>query len=214
MLAVGAAAGTVRERRAPAAPDNPFLAMERAFADTVERSFDMWRDMRDAWTEIAFHAVYGGLAALGVASDPVEEAQAMARAEADTGIETPEMRAALAHIAHGGYAEAVVRMMILLAKARGGVRRTRLARSSALMQSEAPFAQMSASARQALIREQTLAVELDAEGALAALPKLLPTPEDRSRALSTVEGVAGPEAELGEAAQAMLARIRAVLAGD
>ena len=214
MRAVGTAAATVRERRTPAAPDNPFLAMERAFADTVERSFDMWRDMRDAWTEIAFHAVYGGLAAFGVASDPVEEAQAMARAEASTGIETPEMRAALAHIAHGGYAEAVVRMMILLAKARGGVRRTRLARSSALMQSEAPFAEMSASARQALIREQTLAVELDMEAALAALPKLLPTPEDRSRALSTVEGVAGPEAELGEGAQGMLARIRAVLTGS
>jgi pimeloyl-ACP methyl ester carboxylesterase len=208
MAAFAGAAERVREQRAPATADNPFLKVERAMADRVEGALDAWRDWRDAWTEAAFHAVYGSLAALGVAEATAEEEAAeSAEALADA----PEVRAALARIAEGSYAEAVVRMMILLARARGGVRRSRLARSQAVLTGEAPFAELTASARQALIREQTLVVEMAPEEALQTLPKLLPDKAERRRALATVEGVAGPEEELGEPAQAMLARLRQVL---
>jgi hypothetical protein len=206
MAPVGPLAGMVRERRAPASPGNPFLAWERLWADGVERSFDAWRDMRDAWTETAFHGVYGWLAALGVAgAGTVAEPQAGPLAEA------PEVRDALSRIGSGGYAEAVVRMMILLAQARGGVRRNRLVRSDTLLREAKPFAGMTPAARQTLIREQTVICTMAPAEALAALPKLLPKPADRSRALAAVEAVAGPEAELGAAAQAMLGQIRATL---
>ena len=95
--------------------------------------------------------------------------------------------------------------------ARGGVRRSRLARSNALLTTEAPFAGLGAEARQAMIREQTLLVEVAPDQALETLPVLLPDAEARARALATVADVAGPEAELGDPAQAMLARLRALL---
>ncbi|WP_237213859.1 DUF3141 domain-containing protein [Falsiroseomonas oryziterrae] len=209
MAPFAAAAEQVRARRAPASPDNPFLEAERAVAERIEGALDSWADWRDAWTEAAFHAVYGTLAALGVAEGTPEEQVAES---ADALADAPEMRHALARIAAGGYAEAVIRMMILLARARGGVRRSRLARSQAVLTGEAPFADMTAAARQALIREQTLIVELSPEEALAALPKLLPTKAERRRALDTVEEVAGPEDELGDAALGMLRRLREVLA--
>jgi alpha-galactosidase len=76
---------------------------------------------------------------------------------------------------------------------------------------EPPFAEMTAAARQALIREQTLVVELAPEEALATLPQLLPRAAERRRALKTVQEVAGPEEELGAPAQAMLSRVRDVL---
>jgi hypothetical protein len=208
MAAFAGAAERVREQRAPAAADNPFLKVERAMADRVEGAMDAWRDWRDAWTEVAFHAVYGSLAALGVSEATAEEEAAET---ADALADAPEVRAALARIAEGSYAEAVVRMMILLARARGGVRRSRLARSQAVLTGEPPFAELTAAARQALIREQTLVVEMAPEEALQTLPKLLPDKAERRRALETVEGVAGPEDELGEPAQAMLARLRQVL---
>ena len=66
-------------------------------------------------------------------------------------------------------------------------------------------------ARQALIRQQTVICTMAPAEALAALPKLLPKAADRTRALAAVEAVAGPEAELGEAAQAMLAQLRTTL---
>jgi pimeloyl-ACP methyl ester carboxylesterase len=208
MLPLAGAAERVRQQRAPAAADNAFVALEGAVADRIEHAMNLWRDWRDAWTETAFHAVYGSLAALGVAEDSAEEdASASAEALADA----PAARAALARIAEGGYAEAVVRMMILLARARGGVRRSRLARSQAVLTGEAPFAEMTAAARQALIREQTLVVELAPEEALATLPQLLSRAAERRRALKTVQAVAGPEEELGEPAQAMLSRLRDVL---
>jgi pimeloyl-ACP methyl ester carboxylesterase len=208
MLPLATAAERVRAHRAPAAPDNPFIAAENALAERVAQALDTWRDWRDAWIEAAFHAVYGSMAAMGVAeAQPEVEAAQSAEALADT----PETRAALARIAEGGYAEAVIRMMILLARARGGVRRSRLARSQALLTGESPFAELTAAARQALIREQTLIVELAPEEALAALPKLLPTAALRRKALNAVEAVAGPEDELGEAARDMLSRQRETL---
>ena len=207
MAPVAALAEQVRQHRAPARRDNPFLAWERLWADSVERSIDTWRDWRDAWTEIAFHGVYGMLAAVGVAGGETPEEPPSAAALADA----PEVRQALGRIASGGYAEAVVRMMILLAQARGGVRRSRLARSNAVMQHEPPFSEMTASARQALIREQTVIASMAPAEALAALPKLLPKLAERRRAMATVEDVAGPEEELGEAALAMLNQLRSAL---
>ncbi|MDI3308302.1 MAG: DUF3141 domain-containing protein [Acetobacteraceae bacterium] len=208
MAPVAPLADLARRHRAPARPDNPFLAWERLWADQVERSIDAWRDMRDAWTESVFHAVYGWLAAFGVSGGEVPEEPRTDLAEA------PEVRKALSRIGQGGYAEAVVRMMILLAQARGGVRRSRLARSNTLLREQPPFAEMTASARQALIREQTVIATMSPAEALATLPKLLPDPADRRRALDAVEGVAGPEEELGEAAQSMLRQLRAALGFD
>ncbi len=209
MVPFAAAAERVRADRTPAAADNPFLAIERAWADGVEAAIDNWRDWRDAWQEFAFHGVYGTLAAYGVTPEAVEEPPEASAALSDI----PDVQAALSRISQGGYAEAVVRMMILLAKARGGVRRNRLARSQAMLTGEAPFAEMSSAARQALIREQTVVVEMAPEEALAALPLLLATSEERKRALDAVLAVAGPEEELGDRAGAMLMRLRGVLAG-
>lgn len=195
----------VQQHRAAAAPDNVLLAMERAWADAVEQGLNSYRDLRDGMMEVAFHAVYGTLAATGLADDPLAEPPPV-----DTSNEGAR-REALAHVALGGYAEAVVRMMVLLAAARGGVRRSRLARSNALLHHDAPFAEMSEAARQELIREQTAIVTLAPAEALAALPVLLPDPAERARAMAAVAEVAGPEDDLGEAARGMLARQRKVL---
>jgi pimeloyl-ACP methyl ester carboxylesterase len=209
MMPVRAMAGLAREHRAPAAPDNPFLAFEKAWADGVERGIDAWRDARDAWIETAFHAIYGGLAALGVTGDDsAAEAEAARRSLA---LEPAHLAQAREKVTEGGYAEAVIRMMILLADARGGVRRSRLARSNTLLTTEPPFAGMPPSARQAMIREQTMIVTLLREEALAALTTLLPNAAERRKALAAVEHVAGPEEELGERAREMLERMRAVL---
>jgi hypothetical protein len=213
MAPVAAMASMVRAHRRPAESDNAFAAMERAWADGVERAIDSWRDWRDAAAEGAFHAVYGALAAVGVADGDGSGAghDAAMPATAEAMLAAPEVRAALARTEQGGYAEAVIRMMILLARARGAVRRTRLARSNALLQGQPPFSEMTAAARQAMIHEQTVIVNFAPEEALAALPRLLPDPTERARAMAAVEEVAGPEEDLGDAARAMLGRLRQTL---
>ncbi len=209
MSGVPAMAEAVRANRKPADPANPFLALEKAWADQVEAGFNAWRDLRDGWTETAFHAVYGLLSGFGVGGEAATPEEAAA-----TDLElasAPEVQTALARMAEGGYAEAVIRMMILLAKARGGVRRSRLARSNAMLTTEAPFADMTASARQALIREQTVICTMAPDQALATLPVLLAKPADRRRAIAAVEAVAAPLDEIGERATAVLGQIRDIL---
>jgi hypothetical protein len=209
MMPVRAMAGMARQNRAPAAADNPFVALEKAWADSVERSIGAWADLRDAAMETAFHAIYGGLAAMGVTGDDTAaEAEAARRSVA---VDPAHLAAMRARVTEGSYAEAVIRMMILLADARGGVRRSRLARSNTLLTTEPPFVGMSPAARQAMIREQTVIVTMMREEALAALPTLLPTAADRRKALAAVEHVAGPDEELGDKAREMLARMRATL---
>jgi hypothetical protein len=203
-------AGLARENRRPVAPNNPFLAFEKAFADSVEYGLNAMRDARDAWVEIAFHGVYGGLQASGVTGEDYDTEADTARDSVTS--DAPQRAEAEANLTQGGYAEAVIRMMILLADARGAVRRSRLARSNQLLTTEAPFAQMSAAERMAVIRDQTMIATLFPEEAIKTLTVLLPDAASRRKALKAVEAVAGPDQELGDNARARLQRLREVLA--
>ena len=203
-------AGLARENRRPVAANNPFLAFEKAFADSVEYGLNAMRDARDAWVEIAFHGVYGSLQASGVTGEDYDTDADTARDSVTS--DAPQRAEAEANLAQGGYAEAVIRMMILLADARGAVRRSRLARSNQLLTTEAPFAQMSAAERMAVIRDQTMIATLFPEEAIKTLTVLLPDAASRRKALKAVEAVAGPDQELGDNARARLQRLREVLA--
>jgi hypothetical protein len=207
---ISSLAGLARENRHPVAADNPFLAFEKAFADSVEYGLNAMRDARDAWVEIAFHGVYGSLHASGVTGEDFDTEADAARDSVTS--DAPQRAEAEAKLAQGGYAEAVIRMMILLADARGAVRRSRLARSNQLLTTEAPFAQMSAAERMAVIRDQTMIATLFPEEAIKTLTVLLPDAASRRKALKAVETVAGPDQELGDNARARLQRLREVLA--
>src|SRR5262249_58967800 len=59
MAAVEPLADAAREDRRPVAADNPFLRLQQLAADHVEQSWNLFRDVRDAWQEAAFHMIYG-----------------------------------------------------------------------------------------------------------------------------------------------------------
>jgi hypothetical protein len=73
MRPLAAAAEQVRAHRRPAAPANPFLALQAEVSRSIVEALDAWRDARDRLAEQTFHAVYGSplvQAALGLrASD-------------------------------------------------------------------------------------------------------------------------------------------------
>lgn len=129
VAAISPLAETVRQDRRRAGPDNPFLAFERQWVETTERMIDAWRDTRDAAIEYVFHAIYGALAVCGIGSgDEAAEADAARELVASR---TPLLEEVRGKIDRGGYPEAVVRMMVLLADSRGAVHRSRLARCNA-----------------------------------------------------------------------------------
>ncbi|UEM23255.1 DUF3141 domain-containing protein [Skermanella mucosa] len=202
-------AEAVRAARRPVKPGNPFLTVERAVSDSIAQTLDTYRDMRDSAREAAFRLIYGSLHGLLPAEGAGQGGSPASRDLRDA----PEIRIVLDGIAEGGYAHAVVRMMLLLADARGTVRRSRLERADRLLKEDPAFAGFPAEGLKQIIHEQTLIIELEPAQALATLPVLLSDPDDASRALAVVEAVAGPREEMEERTVAMLARMAEVLSG-
>jgi hypothetical protein len=99
----------------------------------------------------------------------------------------------------------------MLAESRGGVRRDRLERSAHVLTMDEPFASLTQDQRSLIIREQTLVVTLAPEEAMASLPALLPTAEDRTRALSVVRYVPGRIDEMAPHTFETLRRMAEVL---
>ncbi|MBN9669539.1 DUF3141 domain-containing protein [Roseibium aggregatum] len=177
-----------RQERAPAAGDNPFSELEHINAALIEQSMDLYRDVRDTMYENLFFSIWGTplMRWFGRTHQPrrtlkrVEELRTL-----------PPVQAALMHIEEGGFCEAVIRMLILLAGSRGSVRRDRLERSARVLTQDEPFKSLKPDERSFILEEQTLIVEFAPERAIETLPYLLKTREERELATKVVRYVPG-----------------------
>ncbi|MGF1447425.1 MAG: DUF3141 domain-containing protein [Pikeienuella sp.] len=198
----------VRSVRAPADKANPFVAFERAWADSIEQQMDLMRDMRDAMYEVMFLSFWGSPWArwFGRSHRPGRTLK-----DAKELLGLPEVQSALAHISSGGFPEAVIRMLILLAESRGNVRRDRLERSSRVLTKDEPFASLGVHQRNQIIYEQTLICHFEPEAALATLTDLIPDMESRRLAAEVVQYVPGAIEEMAPHTFHTLQRMREVL---
>ena len=208
MQALPAMAEKVRAQRAPAAADNPFVAAETMMIEAMTQAIDLWRDQRDMMVELAFFSMWSNpwTRNFGRAHELHRTLKDQSELRA-----LPQVQAALSRITEGGFAEAVIRMLVLLAENRKGVRRDRLERSSRVLTEDEPFASLGADTRAAMIGEQTLIATYEPERAIETLPLLLRTPEERDLAIRTVYYVPGEVDEMAAGTLAMLHRLCDVL---
>jgi tellurite resistance protein len=202
------AAKAISNARAAEPASHPFRQFEQLWSESVEQGLDLMRDMRDACYETMFYGIYSSpmMKIVGRAynfqrtlKDPSELRF------------LPEVQAHLLNVARGGFVEAVIRMLIVLAQARGSVRRTRLERSAQVLTMHEPFASLGSERRATLIQEQTVIVEFEPEAAVQALPGLLLTEKDRREAVDVVEFIAGPLEEMEPHTIQALQRFRRIL---
>lgn len=205
MANIGELAKDVRQKRRPASTGNPFIKLERLQADAIEQGWNLFRDVRDTMMELTFHSIYATPWMRMIAGDSPQ------RAAVHDLTKLPEVRAAVARTGDGGFAEAIVRMLILLARARGSVRRERLERSNRILHSRAPFDTMSEADRTRLINEQNLIVQFAPDAAISTLPRLLSDDVDRIRAVNLVLDIAGPVDEMDAHTIAMFKRLQTIL---
>jgi pimeloyl-ACP methyl ester carboxylesterase len=198
----------IRADRTPVDNDNPYLQIERAMAGAAQDSLNLYRDMRDGMVETIFNFIYASPVMRSIGAS--ESGRISETPESDLRT-VPDVHHAIENIDSGGFAEAVIRMLILMAHARKSVRRDRLERSNEMLSEHEPFAALGVAARNRIIHQQTLIVEFEPEQALATLPRLLTTAEDRNQAILKCEYVLGDAHDMNDDTKSMFDRIRKVL---
>jgi hypothetical protein len=210
-------AETVRGNRRPASPDNPFLAWERTVSDMIASGLEMWGKARDAATEAFFFTTYGSpflQAMVGLRADDTSVGRRIGR---DVAREVAANEAA-AHleqqIDQGGLIEAAVRALIYVRLPEGKVDERGFAALKQIS-AELPAAKRVGVARfKEIVKEQYLLLLLDAERAIAALPKLLPGNRRQcEEALALVRRVLAARGALPDEGRRRLERIEVMFAG-
>jgi hypothetical protein len=199
MKQVAQLAEQVRENRRPAAPDNPLLKWQAMVSDGIIAALDGYRDRRDAGLEKLFLAIYSSpmlQAMVGTGATDVPRPRPGMAPERIAFIKgrIAELKAG---IAKGGAREAAIRALIYAGMGGSGADERSF---NTLREMRAENEGMTLAEFKQTVREQYFSLVLDPEGALAAIPAMLPADAaKRKRILEAIRrtvdaaGVAGGE---------------------
>lgn len=203
MQQVARLAEQVRGQRQPVSPDNPLVQWQAMLSDRIIAALDGYRDLRESSMEQIFLAIYSSpllqtLVGLGAPDKNPRPPPGLDPAR----VEFIQKRIAelKARVAEGGPREAAIRSLVYIGTAGPGVderafNELRLIRAESGGLTLVEFKQ--------ILREQFFSLLLDRDGALAAIPKMLPPdPAVRAQMLeairSTVHAIGKPSGERAE----------------
>jgi hypothetical protein len=179
MASVATLAEQVRRHRQPAAADNPFLMLQDDASRSMVAALDAWRDAsRGVRRADVLRRVRFSCAASCGRREPGRHATVTASRQKSVASRMIQKRIAelKGRIPLGGLREAIIRGLLFVGMARSAVdeRGFEMVRRIRETESDVPL-----SAFKATVRKQFYMLLLDTEGALAAIPSMLP---DDSRA--------------------------------
>ena len=183
LLPIGPTAAWVRDNRKIAEETNPFRVFETHLSDQITATLDLYRDVRDATQEYLFKGLYGNpwLKFMAYTDEEPETDHASAHTTA-----TPDQ----SEYARGGFAAAVIRIMMAMAEGNHVFDERELSVIKAMIRVNGRLQEIGSKRMKYLIKGQTRLLDTDRERALATLPALLPTPEDRIEALEIAKNIA------------------------
>jgi pimeloyl-ACP methyl ester carboxylesterase len=211
MTPVAGLAEDVRKNRRPAAPDNPFIAMQENASKQIVAALDGWRDFTEAVAERTFLTVYGSPALQAAAGiDPADRRPLRKLAKNRLYQELLQNRIAelKARTPVGGLREAVIRALIFVNLGRGSVDERGF---ETVRRLRSRYGAMPLSEFKTLVRDQFAMLLIDEKAALAALPALLPAdPATRSQGFDAIRQVMAACGETSEEDENRLSEIRAL----
>ena len=205
----------VRAQRRPASPDNPFVQTERQMSDAIEKSLDAYRDLRDAWSERLFKAIYESpwLAAMvGLAGKTDRRQEPKPAAKLREEVKRLKVRELEAQIEEGTPLDGKVRILLYQGRDEKVVDERPFNLVRQFIQ-EMPVKKRPTLAQlKEAVKRQSFILLHDEERAIKALPKLLPDVEERQRALARARQIAAAKAgNLSDAQEARFRRLEEVL---
>lgn len=215
MRQVKGLAESVREKREPASPDNPWLNMQEMTSTAIVQGLDAMRDAINWTSEASFHAIYGNRAlqaALGVDTSSTERP----RKPAHTGLHDELVRrrdeGLRRNMTEGGPVAAVVRALIWVGMSGRVVDERQFAEIARLRRTHPESSALTLANFKQMVREQLQMLLLDEEAALGAIPGLMPESGDQRRmALDTIREVVEASGALDHKARQRLNRIASLL---
>src|SRR6516162_4144370 len=207
----------VRENRQLVSPDNPFLAFERMVSDMITGGLEMWGKARDTATEAFFFNTYGSpmlQAMVGLRADDTSVDRRIGRDQAREAAAKQSAVDLEQQIDQGGLIEAAVRALIYVRLPEGKVDERGFAALKQIS-AELPAAKRVGLTKfKEIVKEQYLILLLDAERAIASLPKLLPSNRRQcEEALALVRRVLAARGALPEEGRKRLERVEALFGG-
>jgi pimeloyl-ACP methyl ester carboxylesterase len=197
MAPVASLAEQVRKDRRPAEANNPFVAMQENGSRQIVAGLDAWRDVTEALAERTFLAIYG-LPSLqtAVGLDPAATRPLRKAAKSPLHQELLQKRIAelKSRIPTGGLRQAVVRGLLYAGMTRAAIdeRGFELTRRIRQAHGDMPLSEF-----KALVREQFNMLLIDQEGALRAIPAMLPSDaEERQKAFDLIKQILGARGEM------------------
>src|SRR5215475_11762558 len=204
MAALNGVAKEAEENRKPVSKDNPFMAFQEQASKQIVHALDSWRDSQEALSEAVFLNVYGSPALqVAVGIDPKSEPSRRREMTAEHRAMLEKRIAELkSKIGEGGLREAALRALLYVGSARGMVDE-RSIEALRQVRREHTGTRLTLAEFKMLVREQFFMLLLDRDGALAAIPKMLPDDVNQRRGafaavrevLSASEDITGERAK-------------------
>jgi tellurite resistance protein len=204
-------ANQVKQQRRPAAADNSFMAWEKDCSSAIQAMLDRYRDKRDAADEKLFKFMYEnswmktlfGSHSFGEQRiAPVTEQRPTAKLEEALWADA---------MVKGGFAAAVVRIVLAVAGADGSIDQREYAVAQMIIQTNDRLKHLKPADLKRITKEQAALVEHDLHQAIDALPALLPKKSDREEVFEIANSIAAANLQIDKQEQQLLDRIKAVL---
>src|SRR5947199_6399195 len=204
MAMVKSLAEKVSEDRKQTSTDNPFLAFQEQVSKQIVNALDSWRDSQEALSEATFLAVYGSPALQAAVGIDPQSAPSRRQEMSAAHREMLQKRVAELKfkIGDGGVREAAIRGLLYVGSARGMADERSLEALRNVRRKDTGT-RLTLAEFKMLVREQFFMLLLDQEGALAAIPKLLPdNASERHAAFKAIREVLSASAAIsGEVAK-------------